>query len=387
MEYTSLFIPIIFTIVFLLFLIKKHGNVITYNKTSVVVGSLIPTFVSLFIVCIMSLCMKSCGNTDTEYLSYYVTKIRHTDKWNEYIHRTCTRRVRTGTDKNGNAIYRTETYDCSYVDTHPERWVIYLNDGSKVYVHKNEFEEIKKLWNVPMVFVDMHRHYYTIDGDAQDYVWDKNRNTIKTRTIPHQYKNKIIKSQSSFKFRDITDEEAQELGLYNYPKIIDGEQNPIVGYSKFITDGDVKKLQYINSMYGKDKQFRTYLLIYPNGSASIVDDQRCYWQGGNKNEFITCVGIDSLSNEIQWVSCFSWLDDITMEVECRSHLLKDSVLSVASYSEWIENNLTLWKRKEFKDFEYIDEYLTAEQVNTIFITILIVNLIALIISLIAIYKN
>ena len=61
----------------------------------------------------------SSSQSDVEYLGDYITKVRHYDEWDEWIHRTCTKQVPCGKDSNGNTRYRTETYDCSYRQYHP----------------------------------------------------------------------------------------------------------------------------------------------------------------------------------------------------------------------------------------------------------------------------
>jgi len=349
----------------------------------------IPTLFTLMLIAFLSFSMKSCNSTDTEYLSYYYTKLRHTDKWNEYIHQTCTRRVKTGETQDGEPIYKEEEYDCSYVDEHPERWIAYDNDNSEIYLNEDEWMRIKNKWKVPSIFVDMHRDYYTLDGDAQDYVWDKKKETIETYSQTHQYHNYIANSQSQFKFRDISRDEAKELGLYDYPKIENNEQNPIIGYIKFIKNSDIKELQYLNAIYGKSKQFRTFVLIYADKSPSIVEDQRCYWQGGNKNEFIICIGIDSKTNELKWVNGFTWMDDETMLLRCRDEMSQKKQFLIKDYSQWIQKNIKLWKRKEFKDFEYIEEdvSLTDGQMMEIMVTVIIVNILILIIFGCAIMSN
>ena len=48
----------------------------------------------------------SINESDTEYWGSYITKIRHYDDWDEWVHRTCTRKVLKGHDKNGNPEYR-----------------------------------------------------------------------------------------------------------------------------------------------------------------------------------------------------------------------------------------------------------------------------------------
>ena len=108
-----------------------------------------------------------------------------------------------------------------------------------------------------------------------------------------------------------------------------------------------------------------------------MEDQRCYWQGGNKNEFIICVGIDGKTNELKWLNGFTWMDDETMLLRCRDEMTQKSKFLIKDYSQWIQKNIKLWKRKEFKDFEYIedDAALSDGQMMGILITVIIVNLI------------
>ena len=394
MEYYLILIPILLTVILIAICRVVKGKEFFDQKykedgAATAMFLSIPTLFTLMLIAFLSFSMKSCNSTDTEYLSYYYTKLRHTDKWNEYIHQTCTRRVKTGETQDGEPIYKEEEYDCSYVDEHPERWIAYDNDNSEIYLDEDEWMRIKNKWKVPSIFVDMHRDYYTLDGDAQDYVWDKKKETIETYSQTHQYHNYIANSQSQFKFRDISRDEAKELGLYDYPKIENNEQNPIIGYIKFIKNSDIKELQYLNAIYGKSKQFRTFVLIYADKSPSIVEDQRCYWQGGNKNEFIICIGIDSKTNELKWVNGFTWMDDETMLLRCRDEMSQKKQFLIKDYSQWIQKNIKLWKRKEFKDFEYIEEdvSLTDGQMMEIMVTVIIVNILILIIFGCAIMSN
>ena len=76
---------------------------------------------SLLLALAVEALMKYDNVVDTEYLGYYVTKIRYEEPWNEYIHKTCTETRVVGHDKNGRAITQTYTRDCSYVEEHHER--------------------------------------------------------------------------------------------------------------------------------------------------------------------------------------------------------------------------------------------------------------------------
>lgn len=382
MEYYFILIPILLTILYIVTIRITKGKRYFDQKCKergigISLTLSFPTLFTLGFIAMMSSTMKSCNSSDIEYLSYYYTKLRHTDEWNEYHHRTCTKRVKTGETRDGEPIYTEEEYDCSYVEKHPERWIAYDNDSSEIYLNEVEWTKIRDKWNVPSVFVDMHRHYYTIDGDAQDYTWNRKKETIETYSCSNRYRNYIANSQSQFKLRDISKSEAKELGLYDYPDIENNEQNPIIGYTKFISNADVKELQYINAVYGKSKQFRTFVLIYPDKSPSIVEDQRCYWQGGNKNEFVVCVGVDSKTNELKWVNGFTWMDDETMLLRCRDEMAQRPSFIVKEYSQWLQNNIKLWKRKEFKDFRYIedDATLSVGQMTTILVIVIVMNLI------------
>ena len=81
-------IPFITAIVLLLFFRKK-----TMWWEYVVV--ICP---SLLLCLLIEFCMKEVNTDDVEYLGYYVEKITYTEDWDEWIHKTCTRRVRMGTD-------------------------------------------------------------------------------------------------------------------------------------------------------------------------------------------------------------------------------------------------------------------------------------------------
>ena len=374
MVWFSLFIPFLVSCVFLVWYRKQFE--ILYpnpNANETVKETLfilfVPTLFVIFVVACMYGIMINNNTDDIEYLSYHYTKIRHEDEWNERVWVT---KNRTVTDSKGKT--HTETYRVQETKYHPEKWYGYLNDGSERRLYSNEYNSIKTLWNVPEQFIDMHRDYYTIDGDAQEYKWDNKQYTIKTYVKEHHYCNKIIGTESAFKFNEIKSEEAKELGLYNYPEIKNNEQNPIIGFNRFVKANDIKQFKRLNAFYGYRKQISFYLLIYPNMSASIVEDQRSYWQGGNKNEFIICVGVDSLTNQVQWAQCFSWLDDITIEVQCRDFINNQNKLDISDLSKWLENHLYLWKRKEFKDFNYLNVSLKDNQEITILWTVIIISI-------------
>ena len=315
---------------------------------------------------------------DIEYHGGYMTRITHYDEWDEWIERTCTRTVHDGYDKDGNEITHEEKYDCSYREYHPERWTYVDNYGREEYFYnKEEFNRAMAELGYPkMVFRDMHRDYYTIDGDAQDYFYDGTVAHVRPLTWSRTYQNKVIASESIFKFEDISDKEAKKAKLFNYPSIQDRDQSIILGVN--LGKQTHKKFKYINAVYGRKKQFRVYVLIFTDKPLEISERQKSYWQGGNKNEFIVCLGYNSKTGRVDWCNPFSWCDKPTLEVATKRFFRERPYLanSVDSYASWLQNNLHLWKRKEFKDFDYIENTLTKGQAIALLIIILIMNIIA-----------
>lgn len=313
------------------------------------------------------------------YLGDYVTEIKYYEDWNEYIHKTCSY---TTTDSKGHST--THYYDCSYVDYHPEEWKQVLSNGYEYSISQTEYLRLFKMWDTQNVFIDLDRHYHTNDGDCYAKKWDNKIEHSKTRTVDHNYTNKIKGSKSIFGFSEISKEEAKKIGLYEYPLLKsqsktsffddnDLNQNPVIGH--ILTKNELVKWQYINGYFGKHYQFRTYVLVFYNKPFSIVQDQRSYWEGGNKNELIVCMSLDSASNKIQWVDAFSWSDKPTYEVNLRSYFLKKDKVNFNDFANWTMYAIPkYWHRKEFKDFDYIDIELTANQTIWLFVIIMLFNL-------------
>lgn len=368
MEIIIYSLPFIISL-FLLIFFKKY--IVWWEYILLIVGSIVFTIG-------LKATMIYARECDIEYHGGYMTKITHYDEWDEWIERTCTRTVHDGYDDEGNEITHEEEYDCSYRDYHPERWTYVDNYGREEYFsNKEEFNRAMAELGYPsMVFRDMHRDYYTIDGDAQDYFYDGTVQHVRPLVWEKTYQNKIIASESIFKFEDIDENEAKKAGLFNYPSIQDRDQNIILGIN--LGKEIHKKFKYINAIYGSKKQFRVYVLVFTDKPLEISEKQKSYWQGGNKNEFIVCLGYNSKTKRVDWCNPFSWCDEPKLEVATKRFFREHPHLasSLDSYASWLQLNLSLWKRKEFKDFDYIENTLTKGQAIGLLIIILIGDIIA-----------
>lgn len=327
----------------------------------------ITTLVSIGIVGIilfgLSASLRMYNFSDTEYLSYYYTKIRHEESWNERVRHT--RRVFEGYDKNGHPKYRSETYwEIKY---HPDKWLALSNEGTWSDLGKEEFSRFRDLWSTPPSRINLFRDYYTKDGDAVEYSYCGHREHIKGYTVSRPYENRIL--GSVLRYRDMSVQEARSLGLHDYDR-----DKCILGLVP--TKEEKQALDYINWRYGKSKQIHVIILGFPSSrGVEVVEEQKVYWQGGNKNELVVCLGINPKTRCISWAECFSWQDDITLDCKIRDFLVDQKKLDLVALGRFIERNLGYWKRKEFKDYSYVSSYLTVNQYILVFVVVLVLTVI------------
>jgi len=355
-------IPIIFAVILFIFFRTK----VVWWEYLILIGP------SMIITGLIQFGMISSSTSATEYLGDIVSEVRYYEPWNEWITETCSS---TTTDSKGNS--HTTYYDCSHSVSHSSRWVQITSTGKYYDISHEEFDRLTKIWSTPINFVDMYRDYYTRDGDMYCKTFDNNVLTSKTVTKSHNYTNKIKNSYSIFGFNKIDEKEAKKLGLYDYPKLYDNDgsdnQSPFLGYKP--TKNQLIEWQYINGTFGPISQIRIFLVFFYNKPLSIVQQQRSYWIGGNKNELVYCFGLDSVSKKIQWVDAFSWSDKPAMEVNFRSFYTGKDKVNLDELSIWTQNSIPkYWSRKQFKDFDYIDVKLSDKQLLWLFIIVMIINL-------------
>lgn len=338
---------------------------IVFNKKMVWWEYLVLILPSLLFTLITQLIMVSINSSDTEYLGGYVNRITYYEPWDEMVH---VRHTRTNSDGEEEVYY---TWEREY---HSERYTYIDNESNwEHYLSKKEYEIIKKRMGNKAVFRDMHRDYHRIDGDAYDIYWDKTIEHLYDITTPHSYTNKIKASQSHtiFKYSDISEEDAKELGLHEYPDIHLMNQNPIIG--RYASDKDKQRIKYINATYGKTHQFRVYMLFYEGKDIEISEQQKAYWQNGNKNEFVVCLGTQR--DSVVWCNPFSWCDEPKLEALTRDYFIQNPKVDIDAYGKWLQNQIpTKWKRKEFSDFEYIHIGLSKGQYIALIIIMILLNI-------------
>lgn len=207
---------------------------------------LIPFATSIIVILIFKFTAEWSRTRDIEYWGGSVINTEYYEDWNEYIHQTCT----CCCDKDGNNC---TTYDCSYVSYHSEYWKITGSNGENIRISKQQYELLVKKFNNE-VFVDLHRGYYTNDGDKYVSTWDKNKETLEPVITVHSYENRVQVSNSVFNYPEVKEKDVKQYKLYEYPEIYDNyKQKCILGVGDSTQILAERKFQILNSRLGLKK--------------------------------------------------------------------------------------------------------------------------------------
>ena len=325
----------IIPLVSVIFLLLKYPKEVTLLEVISMFG------IALVLICAAKIFGEKALIYDTEYWGNLVIEAEYYEEWNEYISQTC-----STTDSKGNIT----TYDCSYVDFHPEEWIVKLDDGRKINITKKVYDDILAKFKQKK-FVNLHRSYHSIDGDMYTSKWDGSKETYHFIATEHLYDNYVQASKSVFNFPNVPIEERSRYSLHRYPYIENFDVQTILGNWQNSKDLE-KELKWLIGKYGNSKQIRLWILMFENKSIKSAQMQEWFWKGGNKNEFVICIGHDKGS--IQWVYPFSWTESQKMKIETRDYIMQSKHLDSLDLAPFLEQQIQKnWKRKEFKDFNYL----------------------------------
>lgn len=309
---------------------------------------IIPILPPLFLIPTVKITSEIILTNDKERWGSYIVNAYYYEDWNEYIYKKCTKTISCGKD-----CIKTKTYDCSYVSYHSPKWIAKDNLGRSHDINEFEYQRlVDKFGNEE--FHDMHRWHYTNDGDMYQTNWDGQHSKLQPYFTEHIYKNRIQASNNIFKFPKV--ENIKD--LFDYPPLLDNFNDPaILGNHPHKYNAD-KLLQKYNALLGKDKQIHIWILLFKNKPRKIAFDQEAYWQGGNKNEFVVCIGLDN-DNKVLWNNNFCWNPDgntsnDVIKIELRDYIEKQKELNLVDTVEKIVELIKLkFVRKQFKEFSYI----------------------------------
>lgn len=339
--YLSLVVP--FITVFILYKYFNH-KVVWWELFLPIVLS------ALFIFGSKSL-IESSQVQSKEYWGSLVTRAEYYEDWDEWISQTCTETY--GCDSKGNNC-KTRTYDCSYRRYHPAEYILFTKNNEVIRVDEKEYFEVQRKFGNSN-FVDLKRDYYEKNGNEYYTSWDGDPlKSVPTSTI-HYYENRVkVCDQSIFHFLEVTEGDRNKYSLKDYPELVSNYKlQSLLGYQGGDFESLNNKLNYFNGLLGEKKQVRMFILIFENQPIEAAFYQECYWSGGNKNEFVLCIGVDKQKN-IKWCKPFSWTTSEILKVDLRNYVQSQQVLNLEDVINQMKVEVSKnFSRRHFKEFNYL----------------------------------
>jgi hypothetical protein len=297
---------------------------------------------------------ETMQTTDTEYWGGWIREAEYYEDWDEEV--PCRHdKYETYTDSKGRTqrryIGKEHPYD---VDYHPPYWQALESNGETISIDRSKFEELANKFGNRR-FVDLHRHYHSNDGDKYVAVWLRNDEAFEPAVTKHSYENRIQAGNSVFNFPDVEKAKVKANGLFDYPKISGFYNCPsVLGNGGPAYYEALNKLDFWNAKLGAKKEVRMMILVFMNRPMDSGFLQEQYWKGGNKNEFIICIGVDNDYN-IQWCHTFSWTKVEELKVEARSFVMGFEKLDLVKVVDWLVPEVdSKFARRHFSEFSYIN---------------------------------
>jgi hypothetical protein len=204
----------------------------------------------------------------------------------------------------------------------------------------------------------VHDDYYNRPNHGGEHrvYWDKKWETSEPLVEIHSYENKVQASDSVFNFPEVSKDDVVRYGLYSYPDLSSSYETVTIMdmYKNWTAD---KYFRYVNSELGPKKKLRIWVLIFKNQPQAAGQMQEALWKGGNKNEFIFCIGTDADYN-ITWSQIISWTEVQELKIEARNYVSTEmkvvSEQSLLELAHWCVDNLgTRFVKKNWDDFNYL----------------------------------
>jgi hypothetical protein len=335
-----------------------------FRKKFQIKDLLIPLGICLVLTCALKLIGEETQVSCIEYEGDLGYKAQYYEPWSTWVDQTCARQVACGTDSKGNTQYCTKSYDCSYCSDHGADYYLVDYSGHKFDISVTYYNYLTKKWSATPKFVELARdidHHGScgVDGDLYEIFWDRKVLTSVPTTWTHIYENRVKVSSSAFRYPTVSEQDKQMYGLYDYPEVKGFNQQSVLGAEQFSWLSPVDKVlaekycQYLCGYYGPRKQLKLWVLLYKNQPSLSADMQEAYWNNGNKNEMVVCIGLDSVSRKIQWVRPFSWTTNRTLLADIREDLMEIGDYDFLRIYPVLSKNLSSFERRHFKEFKYL----------------------------------
>jgi len=321
---------------------------------------LVPLLACLSFIAIFKAIVEKVQVTDTEYHGALIVSAKYYEPYTTWVHKTCSYTVSCG--KN---CTRTVYYDCSYCDDNGPEWEIKNSLGQTWNITQAEYNRLMKKWSAKPEFVELNRdiNYHGgcgQDGDAYEIRWNALPLTSESTTTENSYENRVQAAHTAFDYPSITESDKKQYKLFDYPDVNGYDQKMVLGLDsiKWVNKRDKWYMNqwatFLNGQLGVKKHARIYFLYFKDMPSVAADMQEAYWDGGNDNEIVVCVGLSSKSRQIQWVKPFTWSPIRRIIPDVREDIMANKTFDASKLSNAVWYNVDReFKRKDFSEFSYI----------------------------------
>lgn len=162
-------------------------------------------------------------------------------------------------------------------------------------------------------------------------IWSGSDDTRKSYVSKHSYVNRVKASDLTiFDIKMVKENQVDSMGLFKYPDSSDGLEYPTIlggNVSKDIQE----KFRNLNGKFGSTNQLRLWVLVFENKPMSIAQYQENYWVKGNKNELVICIGKKGNEIQWSKAFSWALSNDLTVEAQNKVldlYTYRDSVTKV-----------------------------------------------------------
>lgn len=330
---------------------------------------LVPIAINVTICLLAKFAAETSLTNDYEFWGGWGTVACYQEPWTEWyevdVDDYCTRTVSDG--KKGT---KTERYKCgSHKETrytsHPERWWLENSNGETIYTDPSDYG-----WLAHTMWRNEHRedgHHgdyhrvrfgfqYSGEGYLHKTRWPGTDETFVPTTTQHTYTNKVqAADQSLFHFEAVDKEDIKDFGLHELPSIERYyRMNYVSGDNTPEADRASRKLEEWNAKIGREKQVQMRVLVFVDKPFEAAQSQEAHWMGGNKNEFIVCVGVDSKTRAVLWAYVISWTEQEMLKIRVRDFARSMKQFDPVKLVDYMVPEVRKdFIRKPFAEFSYL----------------------------------
>ncbi len=305
----------------------------------------------LLVVLTLDLTVGYARTRFCEVWNYKITSMQYEEFWTtkESYQET----YQSGTDSKGNATYSTRTV--YYTQDHGPYWKAFDEYGDAHNSDQTTYEHWRATWgNTNLTGVNKGSaagFRKAVSGNIYTTQWRGTRETIYAYADIRKYENRVRVSKSTFGFR-----EADAATKKKYPRPADnGDVSVIHGYGVRVNLNEENSLRILNAELGRSNRVHNIVLLFDAGiyGADEILKVRDAWQGPNKNELVTCVGVGA-DGTVVWCDVMSWMDDTTIHGLIRQDVAAGGKWSADTLAESLRKNIPAhWEKKNFHAFDYL----------------------------------